>query len=55
MPWNNIQLERLGDGLNPDLTLTGVDALAAFIDLENANLAALMEHRAAPRSNGDAA
>jgi len=55
LPWNNMQLERLGDGLDPDLTLTGADALTAFTDLESANLAALLKHRAGQQSTGDAA
>lgn len=34
LPWCNIQIERMGDGLEPDLTLTGEDALARFKALE---------------------
>jgi hypothetical protein len=47
-PWHNMQLERLGDGLDPDLALTGEAAAAAFTELENANMATLLEHRARP-------
>jgi 2,4-dienoyl-CoA reductase-like NADH-dependent reductase (Old Yellow Enzyme family) len=43
--WHNMQLERLGDGLDPDLALTGEAAVAAFTELENANMATLLEHR----------
>jgi hypothetical protein len=47
MPWNNMQLERLGDGLEPDLSLSGEAALAAFSELESQNMAALLESRGA--------
>ena len=33
-PWHNMQLERLGDGLEPDLGLTGDAAACAFVELE---------------------
>ncbi len=45
--WNNMQLERLGDGLEPDLTLPGEAAAAAFKALEAANFAALLQSRSA--------
>jgi 2,4-dienoyl-CoA reductase-like NADH-dependent reductase (Old Yellow Enzyme family) len=45
MPWNNLQLERLGDGLDPDLGMTGEAALAAFVELERRSTAALLERR----------
>jgi len=45
LPWNNMQIERLGDGLAPDLSLTGEAAMAAFIKLEGRNMAALLDHR----------
>jgi hypothetical protein len=45
LPWNNMQLERLGDGREPDLALTGDAALAAFAALERANTEALLRHR----------
>lgn len=45
LPWNNMQLERLGDGLDPDLLMTGEAAAAAFAELEGRNMAALLEHR----------
>ena len=47
MPWNNMQLERMGDGFAPDLALTGEAAQAAFAALESRNMAALLAHRAA--------
>jgi hypothetical protein len=53
-PWHNMQLERLGDGLEPDLGLTGDAAACAFVELEAAKTAALLEHRARLR-RGDAA
>jgi 2,4-dienoyl-CoA reductase-like NADH-dependent reductase (Old Yellow Enzyme family) len=48
--WNNIQLERLGDGLDPDLDLTGDAAALAFKALEAANFTALLRSREASRS-----
>ena len=33
-PWHNMQLERLGDGLEPDPGLTGEAAVCAFVELE---------------------
>jgi len=53
-PWHNVQLERLGDGLEPDLTLTGEAAVEIFGQLEGSNMAALLAHRAR-RARGDAA
>lgn len=47
MPWFNMQLERLGDGLDPDPTMTGEAAAAMFGPLEAANIRALVERRAA--------
>jgi hypothetical protein len=50
LPWNNMQIERLGHGLDPDLSLTGEAAMAALVELEGRNMAALLdrrEHRAA--------
>ncbi|MFG1464861.1 NADH:flavin oxidoreductase/NADH oxidase family protein [Xanthobacter sp. DSM 24535] len=45
LAWNNMQIERLADGLDPDLSLSGEAALAAFAELEGKNMAALLEHR----------
>ena len=45
MPWNTMQIERLGDGLDPDLSLTGEAAMAAFVKLEGRNMAALLDRR----------
>ena len=45
LPWNTMQIERLADGLDPDLFLTGEAALAAFAKLEGRNMAALLDHR----------
>ena len=47
MPWHNMQIERLGDGLDPDLALAGESALAEFIVLESQNLKGLLAWRAA--------
>jgi hypothetical protein len=43
--WNSMQIERLADGLDPDLSLTGDAAIAAFSELESRNTRALLEHR----------
>jgi hypothetical protein len=43
--WNSLQIERLADGLDPDPSLTGDAALAAFFELESRNTRALLEHR----------
>ncbi len=45
MSWNSMQLERMGDGLAPDLTLDGDAALQAFFALESANQRALLDRR----------
>ncbi len=45
MPWNNMQLERMGDGLEPDLAMTGEAATSAFVELETKNTMELLEHR----------
>ncbi len=46
LPWNNMQLERLADGLDPDLSLDGADAVAQFTELEIRNMTALLQQRA---------
>jgi NADH:flavin oxidoreductase / NADH oxidase family len=46
LPWNNLQLERLADGLEPDLSLDGAAAVAQFTELETGNMSALLQHRA---------
>jgi len=45
LPWNYMQIERLADGLEPELSLTGEAALAAFAKLEGRNMAAPLDHR----------
>lgn len=45
--WNNSQLERLADGLDPDLELGGAEATAGFRALEEGVLQAMLDHRAA--------
>ena len=45
LPWNYMQIERLGDGLDPDHSLTDEAAMAAFVDLEGRNMAALLDRR----------
>ena len=46
MGWNNMQLERMGDGLEPDLSLDGEAAVTAFKRAEQANFARLLDRRA---------
>jgi len=43
--WNSMQIERLADGLDPDDSLTGDAAIAAFSELESRKTRALLEHR----------
>jgi len=45
MPWNDVQLGRMGDGLDPDLYLTGETAFATFIELKDKAMKALLERR----------
>ena len=45
LPLSYMQVERLGDGLDPDFSLTGETAMAAFAELEGRRLAALLDHR----------
>jgi hypothetical protein len=45
LAWFNMQLERLADGQEPDLDLTGPDAAAAFKPIEAGYMAALLERR----------
>jgi len=50
MPWNNMQLERLGDGLEPDLALDGARAASDFFAIEARNTAALLAFRRSAQS-----
>ena len=43
--WFNMQLERMADGLDPDLSLTGAEATAQFRQIEPKYMAALLERR----------
>jgi 2,4-dienoyl-CoA reductase-like NADH-dependent reductase (Old Yellow Enzyme family) len=52
MPWNNIQLLRMAEGLEPDPDLTGAQAATAFAAMEGRNLEALLARR---RRNASAA
>ncbi|MBS1694484.1 MAG: NADH:flavin oxidoreductase/NADH oxidase family protein [Actinobacteria bacterium] len=45
LPWNNIQIERLADGLDPDLDLAGAEAAQLFTDIEHRYMNALLSHR----------
>jgi 2,4-dienoyl-CoA reductase-like NADH-dependent reductase (Old Yellow Enzyme family) len=46
LPWFNMQLERMGDGGDPDLALTGEAAAEAFGPLERRITENLLAHRA---------
>jgi 2,4-dienoyl-CoA reductase-like NADH-dependent reductase (Old Yellow Enzyme family) len=45
IPWYSLQLERLGDGLDPDLALDGAEAVQRFGTLETGYFAALLARR----------
>jgi 2,4-dienoyl-CoA reductase-like NADH-dependent reductase (Old Yellow Enzyme family) len=45
LPWFNMQIERLGDGLEPDLSLSGPEALKAFVQIELKRTIALLHAR----------
>lgn len=47
MPWLNMQLERMGDGLEPDPQMDGSEATERFMALETGNFQALLAARAA--------
>lgn len=46
LAWSNIQLERMADGLEPDLSLRLRDAASLFASIESRNLTDLLAHRA---------
>jgi hypothetical protein len=45
LPWSSVQIERLADGLGPDLAMTGEAATETFRRLEGGYLAALLAAR----------
>jgi 2,4-dienoyl-CoA reductase-like NADH-dependent reductase (Old Yellow Enzyme family) len=45
--WLNYQIERLADGLDPDLKLSGEEAAERFAEIEEKNMSALLERRGA--------
>jgi 2,4-dienoyl-CoA reductase-like NADH-dependent reductase (Old Yellow Enzyme family) len=45
LQWNSMQLERLGDGLDPDLSLDGAKAAADYAANEKRNTAAILDRR----------
>jgi 2,4-dienoyl-CoA reductase-like NADH-dependent reductase (Old Yellow Enzyme family) len=45
LPWFNVQIERLADGLVPDLSLSGPDAVKAFVQIETERTTALLQAR----------
>jgi 2,4-dienoyl-CoA reductase-like NADH-dependent reductase (Old Yellow Enzyme family) len=46
--WLNYQIERLADGIDPDLTLSGEDAVERFTKIEQKNMLALLQRRGLP-------
>jgi hypothetical protein len=46
LPWFNVQIERLADGLDADLALSGEAAVAKFMELEQGYMVSLLQHRA---------
>lgn len=47
LPWFNVQIERLADGLEPDLSLSGPEAVNAFLQIETQRTMALLQSRGA--------
>jgi hypothetical protein len=47
LPWCYMQIERMGNGLEPDLTLSGQAAAEQFMVVETAYMARLLERRGA--------
>ena len=47
LPWFNMQMERLADGLDPDLSLSGQDAMEMFVQIETKYTMSLLEARGA--------
>jgi len=45
LPWSNLQIERLADGLDPDLSLGGPEAADEFVRIETENTLALLKSR----------
>jgi len=45
LPWFNVQIERLADGLDPDLSLAGQDAIEMFAQIETKYTRLLLEAR----------
>ncbi|HEY0306555.1 MAG TPA: NADH:flavin oxidoreductase/NADH oxidase family protein [Acidobacteriaceae bacterium] len=48
LAWLNYQIERLAGGMDPDLTLSGEEAVARFTKIEEKNMSALLQARAVP-------
>jgi 2,4-dienoyl-CoA reductase-like NADH-dependent reductase (Old Yellow Enzyme family) len=45
LPWFNVQIERLADGLEPDLSLSGAEAVNAFLQIETERTMAVLQAR----------
>jgi 2,4-dienoyl-CoA reductase-like NADH-dependent reductase (Old Yellow Enzyme family) len=48
LAWLNYQIERLADGIDPDLTLSGEEAVERFSKIEEKNMSALLQARGTP-------
>jgi hypothetical protein len=46
--WLNYQIERLANGMDPDLTLSGEEAVERFTRIEQKNMLALLQRRGLP-------
>ena len=54
LPWFNLQIERLADGLDPDPGLSGEAAQGAFLEREARRTQAQLRAREATRSGAKA-
>jgi 2,4-dienoyl-CoA reductase-like NADH-dependent reductase (Old Yellow Enzyme family) len=52
LPWFYMQIERMGNGMEPDLTLSGQAAAEQFVVVESAYMKRLLERRGADRVGG---
>src|SRR5260221_14742726 len=52
LPWCYMQIERMGDGLEPDLNLSGQAAAEQFVVLETTYMTRLLERRRAGTAHG---
>lgn len=55
MQWFNMQIERMGDGLEPDFALSGPEAAEQFMQLETGYFSRLLERRSTDRAASERA